>query len=378
MSYFFSYLLLRAVVFPFSLLSYAQLHKVGKWLGNVVYFLLPRFRKIAFSNLACASLNLNEKEIKKLAQASFQNLMITCLEYGKLSKEQNIEKIAKCVNPEQAQELVDQGKGVIFFCGHQANWEILFLEGTSRMPGVAIGRPIKNRFLYNWILKMRQKFGGKIVTPKEAIKEGLRALKKGAFLGIVGDQGMPSGEFSSPFFGREAWTSPLPALLAYRTGSPLFVATTKRVDGKYLIHYSEPIWPNQEAEAETEIRRLMEKALELFEASIKETPSQWLWQHNRWKQQSPGALKRRFRHDTIAILLPEEGVVSLDLFREIYPTELITVHKTLPKDYRSKLVFNFTGKKNLHRHFKSALHIAHLSPQHFNAQMLKSLVQEKE
>ena len=59
------------------------------------------------------------------------------------------------------------------------------------MPGVAIGRPVKNHFLYNWVVSMREKYGGKIIAPNQAIKEGLRGLKKGAFLGIVGDQGCP-------------------------------------------------------------------------------------------------------------------------------------------------------------------------------------------
>ena len=114
------------------------------------------------------------------------------------------------------------------------------------MPGVAIGRPIKNKLLYNWVTSIRQKFGGKMIAPQNAIREGLRGLKKGAFLGIVGDQGMPNSGFSSPFFGRNAWTSPIAAILSHRTGSPIMVATTHRSEGKYSIHYSEPIWPNTE------------------------------------------------------------------------------------------------------------------------------------
>ncbi|WP_442975472.1 lysophospholipid acyltransferase family protein, partial [Salmonella enterica] len=95
----------------------------------------------------------------------------------------NIAKVARCENSEKADELMANGKPVIFFCGHQSNWEILFLEGTSRMPGVAIGRPIKNEVLYRWITAMREKFGGKMIAPKNAAREGLRGLKRGAFLG---------------------------------------------------------------------------------------------------------------------------------------------------------------------------------------------------
>ncbi len=327
----FSYLALRIATFPVIFLPYKAVHRVGKVLGSIAYYLMPSFRKRALCNLSYAGL------ADKYAKESFQNLMINCLEYAKLAREKDISKIAVCENPEVAQSYIDKGQGVIFFCGHQSNWEILFLEGTTRMPGVAIGRPIKNRYLYNWVLKMRQKFGGKIVPKEQSVKEGLRALKKGMFLGIVGDQGMPDSGYSSPFFGRIAWTSPLPALLSQRTGAPVFVATTRRERGKYIIHYSDPIMPCE---------GMMERMLGLFEESVRKSPGEWLWQHNRWKQQSADKLKRKFRHETIAVISEEE--VDLQEFRQIYPTE--TIKLFTPEEYevekmRYKLVFNLTSRK---------------------------------
>src|SRR5262249_27033529 len=153
--------------------------RLGALLGTVAYYTLPKFRKRALSNLALASsLQLSEEQIEHLAMASLQNLMITCLEYAKFASEKNIHRVASCVNPEQAAQLMKESKPVIFFCGHQSNWEVLFLEGTSRMPGVAIGRPIKNHYLYNWVLSIREKYAGKMITPQNAIREGLRGLKK--------------------------------------------------------------------------------------------------------------------------------------------------------------------------------------------------------
>jgi Kdo2-lipid IVA lauroyltransferase/acyltransferase len=381
MRHYVSFILIRLITFPALFLPYRALHSLGKVLGLAAYFLLPKFRKRTLSNLALA-LSLDESQLIKTAKEAMQNLMITCLEYPKLSWEKRIEKIAFCENPVPAREIIDKGQGIIFFCGHQANWELLFLEGTSRMPGVAIGRPVKNKILYDWVLSMRQKFGGKIITPQNAIREGFKALKRGAFLGIVGDQGMPDSGYSSPFFGRRAWSSPIAAILSYRTGSPLMVATTLREQGRYRIRYSEPIWPNREESMETEVDRMMRAALLLLEESIKEAPSQWLWQHNRWKQQTTRKIKRSFRQDTLLIILPEEKEAydslapHLGVFRELYPLEFLTVmvpkayaEKTLCsdaelviykaldecfiRDYRFKLVFNFTEQPSLSAHFLS-------------------------
>ena len=378
----FYFILILILTWPLRWLSYAAIHRLGAFLGSCMYYCVPKFRKRSLSNLAlAATLHLSEEEICTLAKASLQNLMITCLEYAKFASEKEIHKVATCVNPEEADRLMKDNKPVIFFCGHQANWEVLFLEGSKRMPGVAIGRPIKNTFLYNWVLSIRQKYNGKMISPQNAIREGLRGLRKGSFLGVVGDQGMPDSGYCSPFFGRVAWTSPIAAILSHRTGSPIIVATTKRKEGKYYIHYSDPIWPKSDAPMDVEIDRLMKASLSHLEKKIQEEPGQWLWSHNRWKQQTPDKLKRRFRHETILIILPREKqaldtlLPHLSTFREIYPREFLTVYAPqehvhdvqlegaeiisyandkdlLKRDFRFKLVFNFTSSSQIKPHFK--------------------------
>ena len=373
------YYLLRVITWPIGFLSYKTIHALGNILGIGAYYLLHNFRKKALSNIAMATdLHLDNPSMIAIAKDSFKNLMITCLEYAKFDREKSMENIACCINPEEAHTLLGDDKGVIFFCGHQANWEILFLEGTSRMSGVAIGKPIKNSFLYQWVLSIRQKFGGKIITPRNAIKEGLRTLKKGFFLGIVGDQGMPDSGFSSPFLGRTAWTSPIAAILSYRSGRPIIVATTKRENHKYIIEYAKPVWPDASKSMEEEIPRLMHHCLSILQQSIKSNPAQWLWQHNRWKQQLPGSVIKKYRLDSLCVILPQQAqsfTTVIQDFRKIYPTELILFmmpeslkqqieqgheeiyfykepEECLLDDYRIKLLFNFTGNKQIDHHFK--------------------------
>ena len=336
-----AYLFIRLVTYPLGYVPYPAIHALGKVLGTLAYYLLPKFRKRALSNLALASaLDLTNEEIILTAKYSMQTLMQVLLEYPKLAQEKDIHKIAVCDNPEEANSIMQKGTGVIFFCGHQANWELLFLEGTSRMKGVAIGRPIKNIHLYNWILSIRQKFGGIIIEPKKAAAQGLRALKSGAFLGIVGDQGMPDSGFSSPFLGRLAYTSPMPAMLAYKTDTPIIVATTEYRQGKYHIRYSPAIYPDKNTPKETEIPRLMHTVLALYEDSIKKRPHEWLWVHNRWKQQSLDRIKKPYRHDSIALILSDDESLLKDLshLRAIYPTEELTIF--VPKSLQSKITLN--------------------------------------
>jgi KDO2-lipid IV(A) lauroyltransferase len=119
-----SYALFRIFTFPLQFLPYSILNKLGLALGLLIYYAYPRYRKRALSNLALATdLHLTPDEIVKLAKSSMQNLAISTLEYPRLYREKDITKIATCENPELAASLIQQGKGIIFFCGHQANWE---------------------------------------------------------------------------------------------------------------------------------------------------------------------------------------------------------------------------------------------------------------
>jgi len=376
-----TYYLIRVITLPFMFLSFRTIHKIGRAVGILAYFVMSSYRKRTLSNLALANdLKLSNKEIKKIAIKSFQNLAITVLEYPRLHSQKDLSKIIKCENPQIAKEIYDQKKGIIFFCAHQSNWEVLFLDGTTRMKGIAIGRPINNKLLYKWIVKIRQKKGGRIITPKNALREGLKNLKKGIFLGIVGDQGMPDSSYYYPFFGRRAWTTTAPALLSYKTNSPIIVATTRRENGGYRIHYSDPIWPDLEKPSETEVKRLMNLSLNHLQQSIKQRPGEWLWQHNRWKQQTPKIIYKRFRHDCICIILPkdkisfEKFIAHLPILKSIYTRDFIFIlcpkkyknsqlidcddiiyyksyKDTLLNDFRFKLIYNFTPYKKIDKHY---------------------------
>src|ERR1700730_16092481 len=140
---------IQIALWPVRFLPLSWIHRLGTGLGSALFTCVSKFRKRTLSNLALSGLCSTHEQLYATAKQSLSNLMITCMEYAKFAQVRSIEGLARCENPQVAMTLMREGKPVIFFCGHQSNWEVLFLEGTSRMPGVAIGRPIANRFLYN-------------------------------------------------------------------------------------------------------------------------------------------------------------------------------------------------------------------------------------
>ena len=113
----------------------------------------------------------SEKEKKEVAKRSFQNLMITCLEYFRLHKSRdNIEEIVVCDDPSPLLDAYKKGKGVVFVSGHQSNWEVCFLDISKRVPAIAIGKPQKSLpLIYEWVISIREMMGGKIIKPKKDI-----------------------------------------------------------------------------------------------------------------------------------------------------------------------------------------------------------------
>ncbi|MBN4067293.1 hypothetical protein JYU14_04340 [Simkania negevensis] len=380
----FFYYLLRCLVFPFSLLPYSVIRFIGRGLGFAVYYLLPSKRKRVMNNLALATtLPCSLSERKAIAKKSFQNLATVVLEYFRLPRSRgNLNEIVSAVNSEVFDREMAKGRGVVLLSGHQANWEVPILEVSKKHSGIAVGRPIRNKLLYQWLLSIRQMNGARIVVPKNALKEGISELRRGGFVGIVGDQAYPESSYSYPLLGTRAWTTPLPAILAYKAEAPLLVVNN-HFDGKrYSITYSEPIVPDTTQPFKREVERIMNLAQGELERAILQLPGEWLWSHNRWKQSSVNGVKRKYRHNFILVIMPKEkkafesmieGVVALqkiysyaflfafvpvdrqeDFCLRVTGVDSIAYNdpaELFVEEWKYQLVIDFAGIKGIKRHF---------------------------
>lgn len=378
--YYVSYWTLRALGWPLSKLSYPSLHRVAQWLAFAGWALFPAARRRTLNNLAIAT-SFSEKERWEIGRQSLANLAMTCLDYLKLKQSKNnLSEIIVCDNPHVMEEVRQAGHGLVFFEGHQANWEVPFLYASAIMPGTAVGRPVKNPLLYRWLLSLREMKGGKIIPPKNALQEGLAALKEGRFIGLVADQALTTSSYSYPLFGRRAWTSTAPALLACKANCPVIVGLIRRENHRYHLTFSDPIWPDPKLSLKPNVIQIMDRVMATLEASILKRPAEWMWLHNRWKQIGLSHVHRCFRHDILVILLPQSEryaefaalvPVIFDLYSRAeitvfypqgYPKPPTTSHVHLQpytsqqewfsNDWRTQMLFNFTPNKKIEKHYR--------------------------
>lgn len=370
-----SYLIIRSFLYCISFLTLRQIQLLAALLTPFCYRFIPKYRKRALSNLTLAKeLNFTVDQVKDISKKSLFHLIVTAFEYGKLYRVNSLTSICHCINPEATDALLDQKKGVIFLCGHQSNWELLFLDATTRHFGTCIGKPIKNKRLYNFILSIREKFLGFVIEPKNAYKGCIKALKNGHFVGIVGDQGLTESSFSYNCFGRKAHMTTLPALLSLRSGAPIYVATIIRDKNNYQITYTGPM--SIEPHAQDPLHDLTLQSLHVLDEKIKQHPEQWMWQHNRWKISYKNFIPKKCRHDAIAVILPllyPQADEELALLKDVYQGAYLIIFKPKnmkltedfnevidyvePKDclimhYGPKLLIDLADMPSAKRHFK--------------------------
>lgn len=388
MSHLVSYLCLRIFTYPLRWIPQRIIRMNGNLLGSLCFYLVPRLRKRATSNIALATdLQIPFDEIPRMARKSLQNLAVTCLEFVKFSY---VSQLAPYVDLQDDSGLFKEGNqnGAIFACPHKANWELFFLQGSLLFPLVGIARPLKNPYLDSFVKRARERFGGILYPPKNGVKECLRALKQKKVVGLIVDQATPRQGIKTKFLGRRAYATTIAALLAYKTGTPIIPATLSREDKKYKMRFHPALYPKTECPIEVETERLVSETLRIFEESIQDKPEEWLWIHNRYKQDPRGFVKTRYRFDSILAILPEDeelferALTAVKTLSSFYPESFLTVllpkkykdtlfladvevilydlsSEILQSDYRFKLVFNFTPNKRVSRHYKrlSAFHV---------------------
>jgi Kdo2-lipid IVA lauroyltransferase/acyltransferase len=268
-------------------LSRQSSRKLADKLGSVAYDHLKIRRRLVERNLAMVFPEKTEAEIQGIARKIYQNQVLNVIE---------LLRIPLIKNREDAQDLVeinpgcfikktrDQGKGAVLVSAHLGSWEVLALcTGLLLTPVHVIAKPLKNSYFDAHLNQWRTMHGNKIIYKDQALREGIKILRQGGVVGILGDQSNRKGTYLTQFLGRESTIFLGPAFLALKAGVPVFIETCKRLDnGKYLLEIVEI--PTDDLKCSKEdIKELTRRYTRALEDFIRSNPEEWLWLHDRWK-----------------------------------------------------------------------------------------------
>ena len=196
-------------------------------------------------------------------------------------------------NPQKALKLVEvqdwdvvesaisEGHGLVMLTPHLGGFEIIPRVLAQYFPATILYRPSRQEWL-NEVVEGGRAYPNMHFVPTNlnGVRQMSRALTRGEAIGILPDQ-VPSGGEGMwvPFFGRPAYTTPLPARLANRNNTPVVMFTAKRKDiGKgWLMQATRIASLSEDANiAAAQINVAIENAVLV-------APEQFIWSYNRYK-----------------------------------------------------------------------------------------------
>lgn len=260
---------------------------MGQWLGNLFWALVPpKRKKLAVANILRAGITKDRKEAERIAKASsvrFGPLAVSMFRFP-LLKPSNIQDYVEIEGKEKLDKILASGKGCILAATHCGNWEI---EGAALAlygyPLLSVAMKQKNKEFDRFLCEYRS-MPGQTVEYKTGVRDMLRRLKEGYFVGLLCDQDPGDTGILSEFLGQKTLTPTGPAHFSLLCNLPVMTALIhedKR--GHYRIIIDEPIEAPEELKKKEAIQYITDEINQRLEKWIRKYPEEWFWLHNRWK-----------------------------------------------------------------------------------------------
>jgi Kdo2-lipid IVA lauroyltransferase/acyltransferase len=265
--------------------------RFGGAVGRLGYWPLGLRRDVAEKQIAAAFPERDAAWVQDIARRSFEHLgreTIALLRLSRLAPDALLE-LTGIDGLERGDAAYREGNGVVIVAGHFGNWEIGAAMMAVRGYRIdAIVQRQRNPLFDAWITAARQRLGVGIIERSQAPRLALRSLRAGHAVAFVADQNAGRSGVFVPFFGRLAATHRGPALMALRTGAPMFLAVPQRVSGNRYRMRLEEITVSRDGDQDTAVERMTAAFTAALEAAIRAAPEQYMWQHRRWKTRPPG------------------------------------------------------------------------------------------
>lgn len=273
-------------------------HRLAMRLGDLLYRVDRRHRRIAIANLTARftgpdGTHCRLADAERITRAVFQQMVANAVELVLLPDAvaaRGIESLVAIDGMEHADAARAAGRGLVLVSAHYGNWELL--PAVARALGadlVAVHRRIDNRLVDRWVSEARERLGVTLVPRSGAWRALRSAMARGQAAGLLADQDARAFGVFAPFFGVPASTVPTPALLAVRSDAPIVTAFIRRTGPglRYALTIDPPLFPDPHAERDAEVHRLTALINARIEAAVRAAPDQWLWLHRRWKTPPP-------------------------------------------------------------------------------------------
>jgi lauroyl/myristoyl acyltransferase len=228
-----------------------------------------------------------DRELDEAVLAAFDSYARYWVESARLSSmlPRDVLKRFSIEGFEPAQQALIERRGAIFALPHLGSWEIggywLTLNGH---PMTAVVEPLDPPELFEWFKQQRSALGLHVVPlGPGATGELVQALRQGALVGLVADRDLAGTGVEVDFFGERTTLPGGPAVLALRTGAPLFpVAVYQRPGGYYHGVIRPALACERTGRLRDDVESITTDLAREFESLIRTAPTQWHMFQPNW------------------------------------------------------------------------------------------------
>jgi Kdo2-lipid IVA lauroyltransferase/acyltransferase len=194
----------------------------------------------------------------------------------------------RIVNLEAARRHLDAGQSLMFVTSHLCNWEWL-LHGMALQLGYPVDaayKPLHDQWAERLMLKIRSRFGARLVPAKELLADFLKRRGIVRALAMNADQAPVSTDkrYWTQFLGQDTAFYVGADQIARATRLPVLYVSMRRIRRGYYEADLQPLWDGHEA---TEPNTVTERYARACEIDVLKSPADWLWSYRRWRLKKP-------------------------------------------------------------------------------------------
>ncbi|MDR1918630.1 MAG: lysophospholipid acyltransferase family protein [Tannerellaceae bacterium] len=274
------------VAYAVSLLPVAFLYAMSFLAFFLAYHVIGYRRTVVIQNMARSFPDMRYGEIRCVVKKFYACFTAYFAEIIK-SISIPVEVLNKKIifeNLELIDRHVSAGRNVIACLGHCGNWEMLnFMPYKLRHDMYAVYRPLQSGIMNRLMIKLRSRFGMKLISDKSVIRHILTQKSSPAVYLFLADQcpRIKEEKYKFELLNQETYVfSGMEKLARISRSAVIYLHIAQLSKGNYKIRCL-PVCSEAESMPEGEITR---KYVHLLMGNIQEEPYGWLWTHKRWKR----------------------------------------------------------------------------------------------